>query len=178
MRFVAGLVGILILSSFAAPAAAGGNDRIQWETETPTILFRHVSESVYFGDTAGTPRILLRADLSGRLLSLAPADTALYAVFLPDRGRLNELRDRFAELGLSRDLSRSIHCPLSDGLSFERIRLDRNGRVLIRADESRHPRGEYLAVVNGVGEILGSRPVWTAPRESGAVALNEPAAKR
>ncbi len=178
MRLVALMTLILILSAPAATAAGGGTDRIQWDTQTPTILFRHVSESVYFGDAPGTPRILLRADLAGRLMSFAPADTALYAVFVPDPDRLLELRDRLGELGSTHRWSDCLHGSLVEGFSFERIYLDRNGTVLIQADEARHPEGNYLAVVNGAGEILGSRPVWAAPRETGAVASNESAASR
>lgn len=176
MRLAAGMVGALTLLAIAVPATADSGARIRWETETPSILFRHVSESVYFGDSAETPRTLLYASLSGRLLSLAPADTALYAVFVDDREQLHRIGELLNELGTHREWPAAPHYPLSlggNGASYERIPIDRNGRLVIHADEARHPAAHYLAVVNSVGEVLGSRPVWAAPEESGAMALNE-----
>jgi len=179
MRLVAGLVGIMIVLALVVPVTAVAGPRIQWETKTPSIHFRHVSESVYFGDTTGTPRTLLQASLSGRLLSLAPADTALYAVFFRNRDELSKLTRLLNDIGTPTEWNASPHCPLDRGrASYERIRMDGNGRLVIQADEARHPASNFLAVVNSAGEILGSRPVWTAPRESGAMANNETAATR
>ena len=178
MRWASVIVGILVLAGSFASGPARAGDRIQWRGGEPSIFFRHISAPGPSGNMYVSPRTLLMAQLQGRLLSFSERDTVLYAVFLrsaeslPALGRL-----------LSRPGGRSLcllqqrirRCPGQLGISgpIQRVRLESNGLVTVDADEGEHPGADFLAVINGAGEILGARPVWSAPERRATIALNE-----
>lgn len=155
---------ILPLALFVAQASAG--ERIAWEAGPPAVGFRH---SLFPAGVESSARPILVADLRGHTTSFAPADTALYAVFLAGEREVAELRQLLRRTGVSA----FVAC--SDGLAVtaapaaaaldvatQRLRVGPNGSVEIHADEGRTPGKDRLAVINAAGEILAVRPLWHA----------------
>lgn len=106
------------------------------------------------------------AFLPGRITTFALADTALYAFYLEEPRDLTALaRALDTPEGPSEweqeygdgDLTALLHRPSS----FERIEIEPNGALTLLADDVLHPGMRVLAVVNGKGEILGSRLLWS-----------------
>ncbi len=156
-----GLVAVL------APAGAGAAGRIDWEPGPPSVLFRHVS----WPTPAGTPpQAQLLADLNGRLRSLAKADTTLFAVFLKNADDVPRLAAFLRDHGSparwrSRAFDPEVSAFLSTPAAVEPVQIRTNGSLTIHADEGRCPGMDFVAVVNGAGDILGARPVWQSARE-------------
>lgn len=159
------LAGFLVV---VAPAAARATGRIDWEPGPPSVLFRHVDLPA----SGGVPQAQLLADLNGRLRSLAKADTALYAVFLDRADDVETLSAILRDHGsparwTGRGFDPEVSTFLTTRAAVEPIRLQTNGSLTIHADEGRFPGMDFVAVVNGAGDILGARPVWQAARAVG-----------
>lgn len=156
---------ILPLALFVAQASAG--ERIAWEAGPPAVCFRHTPFPTGEGFSA---RPLLVADLRGRTTSFAPSDTALYAVFLAGDRETTELRQLLHGTGASTFLACADGIPLTVAapapaaldLFAQRLRVGRNGSVVVHADEGRAPGKDRVAVINAAGEILAVRPLWHA----------------
>ncbi len=153
---------ILPLALIAAQASAG--ERIAWEAGPPAVCFRHSPFPTGEGFSA---RPLLVADLRGRTTSFAPADTALYAVFLAGDREMNELRQLLHGTGVSALLACADGIPVTAAapaldLATQRLRVGPNGWVEVHADEGRAPGKDRVAVINAAGEILAVRPLWHA----------------
>jgi hypothetical protein len=158
------LTGLLAVLAPAATLAAG---RIDWDPGPPSVLFRHVT---WPAATGAAPQAQLLADLNGRLRSLAKADTALYAVFLDRAADVQTLAAVLRDHGSparwrARAYDPEVSAFLTTQAAVEPIRLQTNGSLTIHADEGRFPRKDFVAVVNGAGDILGARPVWQSARD-------------
>ncbi len=187
MRAVLKILIISIASLALAAGAVLAQERVRWEPGAPAVLFRHVPPEI--GGRSGGGDALLLADLSGRLTTFARGDTALYAVYLPDRAHAHELaellrrapdRSRWLHAGTDPDLGRFLRA----SAVLQPVELGSNGALVLHADEGRIRGKDYVAVVNGAGEIVGARPVWSAAvpfAEAGSPATasaGEPATRR
>lgn len=172
-----GLATVALLGTVLALSAgpAGAGNRIRWEPGPPSVVFRHVTWPEALGRTGARTQLL--ADLDGRLLSMARADTALYAVFLNRTADVPHLTALLRDFGSPGHWVEEAYNPrlsafLAGSVGYERIRLGVNGALTVHADEGRFPDKRVVAVVNGAGDILGVRPVWQSavPAEEAASA--------
>ena len=155
---------VLPLALIAAQASAG--ERIAWEAGPPAVCFRH---SPFPAGEGFSARPILVATLRGRTTSFAPADTALYAIFLAGDREMNELRQLLHGTGVSAFLACAdgipvvaAPAPATLDLAAQRLRVGPNGWIEVHADEGRAPGKDRVAVINAAGEILAVRPLWHA----------------
>lgn len=148
------------LVALVLAATADARDRIVWETWTPEVATRPDPQA----PSGGTGRV---APLDGRLLTFEPADADLYAVFLDSEASLTALRQVLTLAGAPpvwrRTESPQLEAFLEGPGAYEWLQLGSNGSFRLVADDLRQPGKTYVVVVNADGDILGSRPLWTAP---------------
>ncbi len=167
MQSAARFTVLLILPLALIVAQASAGERIAWEAGPPAVGFRH---SLFPAGGESSARPILVADLRGQTTSFAPADTALYAVFLAGEREVTELRQLLRRTGVSAFLACADGLPVTAAASApaaldvaaQRLRVGPNGSVEIHADEGRTPGKDRLAVINAAGEILAVRPLWHA----------------
>ena len=145
--------GLLVFAG-STPALAG--TRIVWEPGSSSTVLDVIDR-----ESKDSTRLAIH---QGRLIAFSPADTRLFAVFLEDESAVARLERRLRGRAVQPmpDLLRDA---LPGTASFDELKLERNGRLTLFADEAVRPETEWVAVVNGSGEILGSRPLWQGSRE-------------
>jgi hypothetical protein len=158
------ILGLVIVGlAWAVPALATPT-RIAWDEESSPV--RTWVRPAPPGSDADQ-EIQRVAALHGRLLAFERADTSLYAVFLDSPSRMPQLRRILQSVGGParwRETERpELTSFLDHGASFEWLPLKKSGALTVVADDNRQPGKTYLVVINGSGEILGSRPLWDAP---------------
>jgi hypothetical protein len=165
MRLWTGMLTALVIVLGGSVAWGSQHDtRIQWGSRVSWVQAGGgkavcCDENAELASTRG-------AFLPGRITTFALADTALYAFYLEEPRDLTALARALDEPeGPSQweqrfgdgDLTALLHRPSS----FERIEIEPNGTLTLLADDVLHPGMRVLAVVNGKGEILGSRLLWS-----------------
>jgi hypothetical protein len=161
-------VGLVIAGALWAAPALALPARIAWN-EQETVVKTWVRPAAPGSETGREVQRV--ASLQGQILAFDRADTSLYVVFLDSPSRMPQLRrviDRVGGPGRWRQADRpELAAFLDDGASYEWLPLRPSGALTVVADSQRQPGKTYLAVVNGAGDILGSRPLWdaTAPAE-------------
>ena len=144
------LCGLVISLTCSAMTAWGQGPRLEWQVDAlswhRTCAFAH--------DPADATKEHRFITLEARLTSFAPDDASLYAVFLKDRRDLGTV-----EKELSKDSS-LLKAP--NGLRALWLPLDTNGRLTVHVDEADREGKNWVAVVNGKGEVLGVHALWAA----------------
>ncbi len=141
------MVRVLIVSLLliALPATTLAGNRIEWDAGASSVL-------ALLGEDGDGTRVALHR---GHLTGFSPADAALFAVFLA-RADWNDLREHLGD-HVSADR-------LAD-LTSEPIHLGQSGALTVFVDEARQRGSEVMVVVNGNGEVLGTRDLWEADRQ-------------
>jgi hypothetical protein len=141
-----------------APATPQAQPRVNWETDSPEITERTAPDAEFH-------RV---APLKGRLSALSRGDVRLYAVYLERRGDTGSLMKVLREVGSPAGWreageSETLGAFLTGPGSYEWIELQVNGAFTLYADNHRQPGKDYVVIINGAGDILGARPLWSAP---------------
>ena len=137
------------LTFLVQPRAAWAQPRLQWQVESASWHRNCAFAPHELGESSPEHRFVT---LEARLTSFAPEDASLYAVFLKDRRDLSTVEKELAKdarlLTAKNDL-RALWLPL-----------DTNGQFTLRVDEADREGKNWVAVVNGKGEILGVHALW------------------
>jgi hypothetical protein len=144
------LCGLAITMTCFSMTAWGQGPRLEWQ-EDSVSWHRHCA---FMHDPAEDSSEHRFATLEAQLTAFAPEDASLYAVFLKDKGDIGSVEKELAKdsslLAEKNDL-RALWLPL-----------DTNGRVTVRVDEADRQGKNWVAVVNGKGEVLGVHALWAA----------------
>ena len=144
------LCGLVVSLTCSAMTAWGQGPRIEWQ-EDSVSWHRHCAFAHGPAEDAAEHRFVT---LEARLSSFAPEDASLYAVFLKDKRDLGTV-----EKELAKDSSLLTE---KSGLRPLWLPLDTNGRVTLHVDEADREGKNWVAVVNGKGEVLGVHALWAA----------------
>jgi hypothetical protein len=139
----------LVIALSCSTLTASAQPRLQWQVESSSWHRNCAFAPHEPGDASPEHRFVL---LQAHLTSFAPQDASLYAVFLKDRRDLAPVEKELAKdtrlLTAKNDL-RALWLPL-----------DPNGSFTLRVDEADRHGKNWVAVVNGKGEVLGVHALW------------------
>ena len=134
-----------------ATSTEGG--RLEWETRSAPPVWHRSCAFSHQGDSQNPDHRF--AVIHASLKSLARGDAVLYAVFLKSDDDLKALAQVLKSSGWLRDPA------LDDVLTREWLPLKANGHITVYADEAHQPGKNWVVVINGEGEILGVRTLWS-----------------
>jgi hypothetical protein len=147
------LSGCLVLSLTCSTMMAWGQGpRLEWQPESSSLSWhRHCA---FLPQTPGEPCPEHRfVTLHAQLRAFAPEDASLYAVFLKDRRDLGPVEKELAK-------DPRLVTRKNGSLRALWLPLDPNGRLTLRVDEADRKGTNWVAVVNGKGDVLGLHPLW------------------
>ena len=128
--------------------------RLEWQGESSSSVSWHRHCAFAPNDPADAAPEHRFVTLQAQLKSFAPEDASLYAVFLKDRRDVGSV-----EKELAKD---SQLLTEKNGLRALWLPLDTNGRLTLRVDEADREGKNWVAVINGKGEVLGVHALWAA----------------
>jgi len=147
------LIGLVTSMTCFSMTAWGQGPRLEWQVESsPVSWHRHCAFAP--NDPADTAPEHRFVTLQAQLKSFAPEDASLYAVFLKDKRDLGTVEKELAK-------DTTLLTGKSD-LKALWLPLDTNGRLTVRVDEADRLGENWVAVVNGKGEVLGVHALWAA----------------
>ncbi len=144
------LFGLVISMTCFSMTAWGQGPRLEWSVDS---LSWH-RNCAFAHDPADASREHRFVTLEAQLKSFAPEDASLYAVFLKDKRDLGTV-----EKELAKD---TALLTAKNDLKAQWLPLDTNGRLTVRVDEADREGKNWVAVVNGKGEVLGVHALWAA----------------
>ena len=144
-----GVLCTLVIGLACSTLTAWAQPRLEWQVESASWHRNCAFAPHELGESSPEHRFVT---LRVQLTSFAPEDASLYAVFVKDRQDLGSVEKEIAKntqlLTAKSDL-RALWLPL-----------DTNGQLTLRVDEADREGKNWVAVVNGKGEVLGVHALW------------------
>ena len=147
------LCSLVISLTCSTLNAWGQGPRLEWQVESSSVSWHRNCAFLHHEPGEDSPEHRF-VTLEAQLKSFAPEDASLYAVFLKDRRDLGTV-----EKELAKNTSLLAEKSALDALWLP---LDTNGRLTVRVDEADRQGKNWVAVVNGKGEVLGVHALWAA----------------
>ena len=147
------LSGLVVSLTCSALTAFGQGPRLEWQVGSSSVSWHR--NCAFLHHEPGEDSLEHRfVTLKAQLRSFAPEDASLYAVFLKDRRDLGTVEKELAK--------NTSLLTAKSGLDALWLPLDTNGRLTVRVDEADRQGKNWVAVVNGKGEVLGVHALWAA----------------
>jgi len=144
------LCGLVVSLTCSTMTAWGQGPRLEWQIDSLS-WHRNCTFAHDPSEDAAEHRFVT---LEAQLTSFAPEDASLYAVFLRDKRDLGPV-----EKELAKDTTLLTE---KNELQALWLPLDTNGRLTVHVDEADRQGKNWVAVVNGKGDVLGVHALWAA----------------
>ena len=145
--------------------------RLQWETGGGTVSWHRACAFAHPDPVLESAEAHRFVTLRGSLRALARSDATLYAVFLDEDLGLNDLKELLDTAGAPPAWTNSDGAGPGGPVPCEWVSMGMNGAITLQIDEAHHP-GNFVVVVNGAGEILGSHRLWSANHDLAALLID------